>query len=268
MSATVHTQRTYGHHHEAVAAIPDKRMVPTDLMLDVRTHIAEAAATNAVVILIGRVGVGKTSAVASGLRACVDDADHPTEAVVLEFTTEAKGKGLLEELYLRVLGVQPRPSMKAARLAADLRRGLAEQHRILAVDDAQFVAPRALLTMALLCNKPETNFALVLVGTPTLRRRLAPEIVSRALIDYHAGGLADDEVVGVLHSYHPLFETADPARLVEWNKTHARGEFRWWAKLLGRAWRLRDVIGNTLDPELFEAATQDAPLGVPGERQR
>lgn len=260
MKAHLHSLDTYGAHFKRVTHVPDKQWAHTSLTDEAQTLVAEAIRYSTSALVFGTQGRGKSSAIGMALRTLLPGTD--VEPLLLQCRTELRGRQLLVDLYVQLLGVEPRKGMTPSQLAASLQRALSEQPRIVVIDDAQLANPKAVLTMALLCAEITTTFGLIIIGTPELQARLRREVLSRGGGELWAQSLRDDDVVQVLHDYHPLFRTAQDDDLREWNRTHARGEFRFWARTLGRAWDLRDVSDGVLNEELFDTAVFNAPAGI------
>jgi type II secretory pathway predicted ATPase ExeA len=143
-------------HDEAVARI--------------RFCIAEAA----LAVITGDVGIGKTVAV----RAATSALD-PTAHQVIYVANPAFGTRGLYVTIVQALGASPR-FFKAELMAQAtnlLAAELAERHRrvVLIFDEAHLLTPEQLEELRLLSNSEmdsRSPFAMLLVGQPTLNRRL------------------------------------------------------------------------------------------------
>ena len=143
-------------HDEAVARI--------------RFCIAEAA----LAVITGDVGIGKTVAV----RAATSSLD-PTAHQVIYVANPAFGTRGLYVTIVQALGASPR-FFKAELMAQAtnlLAAELAERHRrvVLIFDEAHLLTPEQLEELRLLSNSEmdsRSPFAMLLVGQPTLNRRL------------------------------------------------------------------------------------------------
>lgn len=247
---TTGTRVGWGAHLRGVRSLPEMSEVEWSATAEVRFALKEAAIDRGLVVVTGRVGVGKTFSVARAAEALTDAVD---EVVWLELSSNIRGRALLAALYPDLAGGPPSRGDTEHQLMAGLHAAIADRHRLLVVDEAQHISRQAMHTLRGLHSHPDADCALVLVGTPELNRRLPPELRSRRTASVTLDGLADDEVASVLAAYHPIFAAAAPAVLMEANRRFARGEMRWWAKLLVRAAR---------DLEAGEELTMDVLIEV------
>jgi type II secretory pathway predicted ATPase ExeA len=125
-------------------------------------------------VIVGEVGVGKTVA----LRAAVAGLD-PAAHQVIYVADPAFGTRGLYVTIVSALGATPRYSRAELMAQAGALLAAEEQERrrrvVLAIDEAHLLSPEQLEAIRLLTNAEmdsRTPFALVLVGQPTLVRRL------------------------------------------------------------------------------------------------
>ena len=249
---------TFGPHLKGLGDMP---IVETDKLLETRVRVAEASLENAVMVVAGPVGLGKTFAVARAVESVATDAGLPAKVTWLELTRTTHHARLLEEIYVSVLGVEPTRQTKPRILFGELAEALESEHRIVVVDEAHNLARPALLELRGFHDRPDSVFALIIVGTPRLDDRISGEMRSRASLRVDFDSLNDDSIVDLLCRYDPIFETADPKRLRRLNMSRAHGEFRWWAKFLLRARR----YSQTEDPQgvLTDAVIDDVIASLP-----
>lgn len=125
-------------------------------------------------VIVGEVGVGKTVA----LRAAVAGLD-PAAHQVIYVADPAFGTRGLYVTIVSALGATPRYSRAELMAQAGALLAAEEQERrrrvVLVIDEAHLLSPEQLEAIRLLTNAEmdsRTPFALVLVGQPTLVRRL------------------------------------------------------------------------------------------------
>lgn len=223
-------------------------------------RMMQASRFNALMAVIGPPGTGKSHAAGRAAEACETDREQPAEVVWVQLPRSTSEKDLLVYAYPQIVGV-PAPTGRGVLirdLAEDIRLALAERHRVLIVDEAQFAKPQALNWLRSLHDDYRTDFALVLITTAEGKRRLAREIRSRGSKKVEFDLLADGELLEFLHGYDKLFTTADPELLKRRHKTHARGEVRWWAYFLREAQQYLS-IGDPLTDELVEICAEGVP---------
>lgn len=197
----------------------------------VRVAMKEAALDRGLLVVVGPVGVGKTFSTARAAEQCAPIVD---EVVWLELASNIRGRALLAALYPDLAG-GPAPKVDTeTQLMAGLHLAAADRRRLIVVDEAQHVTLQSMHALRGLHSHPDANFGLVLVGTPQLETRMPSEIRSRQTGRVSLERMTSTEAPAVLAAYHPRFAEADPTVLSEANQRYARGEFRWWAKLLVR----------------------------------
>jgi hypothetical protein len=144
----------------------------------------------------------------------------------------------MEDLYIQVTGFDPPARVRTADLRRELQTALAQHPRVLIVDEAQHANSTALRNLRWLHDKSTSDFAIVVVGTPTLWGGLPDEMKSRTAHHVQVDRIADADAPGVLAAFHPMFAAIDPGLLSTINRQNARGSFRWWAKFLANALHL------------------------------
>ena len=238
MTATTVPHR-WGPHLAGVRQIEDVADVEWARTKAVRIAVKECALDRGLISVTGPVGVGKTFSVA---RAAERSADLVDEVVWIELSSAMRGRGLLASLYPQLAGGPAPKGASEAQLLAGLHDVVADQHRLLIVDEAQHITLQAMHALRGLHSHPRADCGLVLIGTPVLADRMPPEIRSRCTRAVVFDRITDAEAPKVLTRYHPVFAEADRKVIVEVNRRYARGEFRWWAKLLVRINRYADDL--------------------------
>lgn len=235
----------WGPHLAGLRNLDDVADVEWARTKAVRIATKECALDRGLLVVCGPVGVGKTFSVARAAERCADIVD---DVVWVELSSSMRGRGLLASLYPPLAG-GPAPRGDAeSQLLAGLHLVMADRHRLLIVDEAQHITLQAMHALRGLHSHPDADFGLVLIGTPVLHDRMPPELRSRRTGTVTFERITDQEAPKVLRAYHPVFATADRRLLSEVNRRYARGEFRWWAKLLVRINRyLADGEDLTLD---------------------
>jgi len=169
-----------------------------------------------IALITGEVGAGKTVAV----RAATSHLDASRHTVVYLPNPAIGGRGLHMHLVL-ALGATPR--FHTAALIAQSQDLLAaetdEKNRtvVLAVDEAHLLTSDQLEQLRLLCNSDmdrRSNLALLLVGQPTLRRRLKlghfAALDQRITIRYHLDGLSLDDTAAYIGHHMSIAGRSDP----------------------------------------------------------
>lgn len=260
MTTTAITQQ-WGSHFHGLHRVEDVRTVTTEHGADLRVRLAEAARDLLVVAVTGDPGTGKSFAAGQALDAVLESRPELT-AVWLELASSVRGATLAKELYPQLVGAPPPKNALLLDMRNDMAYELARTPRILVLDEAQHVTTEAMQLLRWLYDRPDAKFALTIVATPKLWRRIPPELESRITTDIRIERINDDQAPILLAGYHPIFTTAEPELLAHLNRTQARGEFRWWAKFLGRAAGYLPKLGGTLTADAAEIICEQLRRGV------
>jgi hypothetical protein len=204
-------------------------------------------------MVVGSPGSGKSF----GVGRAVDDAIEQlgVSVVWVELAGTPTELAFFKSIYLQVTGMEPPARAVASQLRRMMERNLAEDARVLVLDEAQHASPLVLRNLRWLHDKPNANFALVIAGTPDLKKTVPPEIADRRTL-VQLQRLADSAAPGWLAQFHPLFNEVDPELLSSLNRGYARGSYRWWAKLLRRAVDLKGQ-GKSLTDQTVPLYTMD-----------
>lgn len=207
------------HHLNLTGAVTIKtphyaftaRLVPT---------VVEYAAIGAV---YGEAGNGKTFSVQSAL----ESVKIPTVEIA------SLRRPTMKYIALSVLeGItKVRHSGELMRLTEDLRAVLAEERRLVVIDEAQNLSTECFEYLRHLHDDPRTDFALLFVGGnrcwdviarhPMLRSRIWHKVEFRPL--------SVAEVRKIMPRYHAIYCEAEVELLLEIDEEFAHGNFRNWA---------------------------------------
>jgi type II secretory pathway predicted ATPase ExeA len=172
--------------HWGLTSTPFGKDVPDEHLSHHRAHdeavarIRHAIAHRHIGVIAGETGAGKTLAVRAALRGL-----EPARHLPIYIPDPSHGARGIHQAVAEALGARP-PHSRAtlARLAGTLLdHELDERGRtpVLIVDEAHLLADRDLEALRLLTNTDmdaASSFALLLVGQPTLRRRLKLAVLS------------------------------------------------------------------------------------------
>lgn len=250
----------FGPHWGGVGDLDDVATVQTGALTRLRVRVDEAIRRRTILVVTGKWGAGKSFALA---RAVEERAPiHDVEVVWLEMKASRGEREQWHELHFQVTGSLPPKSASIGDVVRMLGHALAEHPRLIVLDEAQEVKKQLFKQLRWLHEPGESNFGLVFSGTPDLWHNLLPgEIRSRAGHHVKVAGLTDDEASQLLPAYHPIFGTADPADLRRWNRTRARGSFRWWARILVNAADQLPHLGGVLNETAMGQISSD--MAVP-----
>jgi type II secretory pathway predicted ATPase ExeA len=196
--------------------VPAGQLYERPALQEAVARIRFCIAERLVGVLAGEVGVGKTVAV----RAATAQLD-PTAHHVIYVPNPAFGARGLYVTLVQALGAMPR--VLKAELIAQTQRLLAaeEQERrrrvVLIVDEAHLLTPEQLEELRLLTNAEMDSaspFALLLVGQPTLTRRLRlgmfAALDQRIAMRYQLGAMDLGEAAQYLRHHLALVGRTDP----------------------------------------------------------
>lgn len=183
----------------------------------------DAVAAQAIALVHGEAGLGKTFAT----RHAIAGAALPVAA--LAFQTRMTLKRMTQEILLRVTGV-PHIGSRFALLDT-LHEVLAEQPRILVLDEAQLLSHEAIETLRSLWDAPESQLTLILVGGNGCWEHIEryPMLRSRIYTRVAFGPMTDDDVLETIPHYHPIYAKTATTTIELINARFARGNFREWA---------------------------------------
>lgn len=220
----------------------------------VRRDVADLAAHQAMGVVHGPAGLGKTFAV----QAALEHLQHHQPAgalprvVSLVFPHAPTTLSVAHDLAVALLGELPR---RATRFHLQ-RLVLAELTRrvhLLIVDEAQRLTRHAMEVLRFCFDDPATRLALLLVGGNGCWEVLSsePMLASRLFRRRAFTPLPAQQVPALLGAYHRLYTHADPRLLETIDAEYAHGYWRAWAAFTITATELASHTGRlTLDEEL------------------
>jgi type II secretory pathway predicted ATPase ExeA len=179
-------------------------------------RITWLAAEHAIGVVTGEVGAGKTA----GARAAVAKLDPVRHTIVYLPNPLIGQRGLYAEI-VRALGGHPR-FHKAALVAQAAELLAAEEAEkaktsLLIIDEAHLLDPAQLEEIRMLTNHDmdaRSPFACLLLGQPTLRRRLKlgtlAALDQRIALRYHLDGMDLGETVSYIKHHLTLAGRSDP----------------------------------------------------------
>lgn len=213
-----------------------------------------------ILMVTGKPGLGKTFAV----RAYLETVDIPY--VMLTLTDGAKGREVLSRLFTLLTG----HTMRAAawELRDELRHVLAEEQRIVVIDECANLSAGALNTLRSLHDEDTANFSLYLCGTAAEQIPVrVPALGDRigGLVAFQPHGEA--KMLDYARAYHPVFAHTPKPVLDYLFKDYAGGKFRRWARILQVGLPLLERRGqDRLDDQL--AAIILKAIKLPAGRPR
>lgn len=235
----------WGPHYKGIGAVADVSNLITDQGSNLELRMLEAVRDWTLMLVTGDPGTGKSFATGRAVERALST--YPKlQPVWLEMAGSTRGRALAQDLIPQITGSYARPGATLRDLRQELTIDLAQEHRVIVVDEAQLVTLEALQLLRWLHDRTDARFALVIVGTEKLEHRLPPEISSRVQSHVRFGRITDAQAPGLLAAYHPIFDGADPAMISRINRLEARGEIRWWAKFLVRGHRYVARSGETI----------------------
>jgi DNA transposition AAA+ family ATPase len=188
-----------------------KRLVP---------DVVEAAAIGAV---YGQAGNGKTFAVESALESVVIPKVYITS--LRRPTMKYVALSVLQEI------TKVRHEGELMRLTDDLFAVLAEERRLIVVDEAQNLSTECFEYLRHLHDDAKTDFALLFVGGNRCWEVISrhPMLRSRVWHKVEFKPLQPHEVRKVIPRYHSIYRNCDVELLLEIDEELAHGNFRNWA---------------------------------------
>jgi DNA transposition AAA+ family ATPase len=241
--------------------LPGARVVATEQLLDTRDLVADLIEIRGMGAVYGPAGTGKTFAVAQAL------ANHPEHGVVrTTFRSRPTTRFVRHELYA-ALGLgpfAPRSPVETDRL---LKVALAERHRLIVVDEAQWLNRECFEFLRHLHDDSSTTFGLLFVGGAGCYEVLhrEPMLDSRLYAHVRFQALTPRQVVQVIPVYHSIYASVEPALITLIDEHCAHGNFRTWAKFTLHAQRFLERVER---PVLDEEVARNVFARLGGGRPR
>ncbi|MEV0049458.1 ATP-binding protein [Saccharopolyspora shandongensis] len=236
-------------------ALDGAATLPTLPFQMVYGDVSDLVKHQALGVVHGAAGLGKSFAVAAALENLRDDPAKPANLTVVDVvfshapTTLQVAQGLARAL-LRI----PTPRSKNRfKLQEEMLEQLACRPHLLVVDEAQRLTRHAMEVLRFLYDYEDIRLSLLLVGGDgcweTISRE--PMLVSRMLRRRHFKPLPAAQVPRLMRAYHPLYAQAEEQLLAEVDASFAHGNWRSWVCFTATAVDLAEAAErDTLDAEL------------------
>jgi len=207
-------------HHPG---LQDAGILNTPSLRLARIAVRHAAETAGIGVVHGDAGLGKTFAVTY---AC---GETGVPVVWAQVGPRPTLKEVTEQVLSAVLG--RRVQGTRYELTSQLRSVLAEERRLVVLDEAQNLNLEAVEQIRHVHDDLSTDFALLLVGGHGCWKTIEqyPMLRSRVQRRVRFEPLTGEEVLKYMPRYHRLYEGADPALLLGVDRRFARGNLRRWA---------------------------------------
>lgn len=211
---------------------------------------ADAADLREIAVISGDPGLGKSFSVYHYV------ANQSLPWLWLDMPPKATPKEIVVRLLRAVVGGcdQRQPVYE---LADELCEALAEQPRIIVIDEAQHLDSHGLHQLRYLHDRSDADWALLFAGGVGCERVLAsdPQLDDRISGRVRFRPLESGDLLDTLNAFSPFFARADRQLLLRVDETYAAGVFRRWARLLQVGSRLADRAGtDRLDLTVARAA--------------
>jgi len=170
----------------------------------------------------GEPGTGKTYALSEFCRGSA------VESVYVTATPSPTRKEIFEEI-LRGVGVSVADA-SARELRHRCEEVLSETPRIVVIDECQHLSYVWHQQLRALHDRPDARFALLLAGGANAVRVLKrdQQLASRVSMQVHFAPLGGQELLEVLHAFHPVLANTSDELLVEIDRKDCRGNLRRW----------------------------------------
>ena len=226
-------------------ALQDAETLETDHLVMAERAVRDACQANAMAVIHGEAGLGKTYAVDHALQ----DTDRPT--VWATFPSRPTPR-LIAATLLELLTGRP-TRLDRFRAVARLVELLAERDQLVVVDESQLLTGDCIELLRYVHDQPTTRFGLVLIGGNGTWKVLSaePMLASRIYRRVRFQALTRTEVLTGLPAYHPLHRNC-PTELLGWvDDTFTHGNLRHWAAFSLSATQLAKENGTrVLDQQI------------------
>jgi hypothetical protein len=230
-----------GTHVAESVATPDVQRV--EEVVDFLVELREIGA------VLGSAGVGKTFA------ADVSAAHSGLPVVTLDMPPRPAPKEVTVRLLREVQGFADTSSSEY-ELTEELVEILAAEPRVIVIDEAQNLTAEGLNKIRYLHDRPDADWALLLVGGQDCGRALhsQKQLESRVARWVTLEPLQGDILITALRAYHQLFAFTSSELLIKIDQVFGRGTWRHWARFLQEALRLQARTGYDVLDHRFAAA--------------
>lgn len=197
----------------------------------------------------GDPGTGKTHAMRHFQAHC------EVESIYVTASPSPQVKEIFEEILMGA-GYKP-DDVSVRELRRDCQEVLAEKPRALIIDESQNLSYLWHQQLRSLHDRPDANFALLLVGGANAQRTLKrdPQLWSRVEMTVTFEPLRGDVLIQALAAYHPVLAATDPMLLAEIDARDCQGNFRKWRHILNLALPLLPASAHPdrLTPKVVKA---------------
>jgi len=203
--------------------------VPTPAFSLAQTVAAQALSQREVAGFFGDPGTGKTHALRHFQTHC------DVETIYVTASPMPQPKEIFEEILMGA-GYQP-DNVSVRELRRDCQDVLSQAPRALIIDESQNLSYLWHQQLRSLHDRPDANFALLLVGGTNAQRTLQrdPQLWSRVEMTVTFEPMRGDVLLQALAAYHPVLAATDPTILAEIDARDCRGNFRKWRHILNLA---------------------------------
>lgn len=203
--------------------------VPTKAFTLAQTIAGRAVDETSIAGFFGDPGTGKTHA----LRYFAEHTDVP--CIYVTASPSPQAKEIFEEILLGA--GRPVDNVTTRELRRDCEAVLAETRRALIIDESQHLSNLWHQQLRSLHDRYDANFALLLVGGVNAQRTLQkdPQLWSRVELRVEFTPLEGQELLNVLHAFHPVLANTDDDLLLDIDRRDCRGNFRDWSHVLKHA---------------------------------
>lgn len=218
--------------------LQDAQTLATDHLLLTQRAVRDAAQANAMAVVHGEAGLGKTYAVDYALR----DVDRP---VVWATFPSRPTPRLIAATLLELLTGRP-TRLDRFRAITALVKLLADGEHLIVVDESQLLTGDCIELLRYVHDQPTTRFGLVLVGGNGTWGVLSaePMLASRVFRRVRFCALTRPQILHQIPGFHRLYRDCDP-ELIGWiDDLFAHGNLRAWASFTLSAAALAQDTGR------------------------
>jgi hypothetical protein len=219
--------------------LPSVPTVATPDFRKAQVVAADATDLREIAVMSGDPGLGKSFAVYHYV------ANQQLPWLWLDMPPKASPKEIVVRL-LRGLTGGCEQRLPVYELADELCDVLAEQPRVVIIDEAQHLDSHGLHQLRYLHDRPDADWALLFVGGVGCEKTLAcdPQLDDRIAGRVRFRPLDGEILLETLDAFSPFFARADRQLLLRLNESYACGVFRRWARLLQVGSRLAEQAGT------------------------
>jgi DNA transposition AAA+ family ATPase len=240
------------------AGPPGARIIATPQLQLARHVVTDVTSHEAVGVIHGHAGLGKTFAVrtcAQALAAGTGRLEAP-QVCTVSFSPQPTLRQIVDALLLTLTGSHG-SSKSRFHLTRELIAELARIPRLIVVDEAQRLTGHGIELLRHLHDDPDTRFGLLYVGGHGCWEVLSrePMLASRIWRRLAITPLQRDIVPEAIRGYHPMYEDADDELLHYIDDRFAHGIWRNWASFSATAHLLAQRADRTaIDEEIITNA--------------